>query len=878
MDSIRNDNYQGYTMEQQQQQTQFYTDPADQSQGPGAIKSPPMIPGARPYVDPNATGEVDPSAYPEPKDATHKIRGRSDFLDMFCNNVNQELLIAKTFYFFFFAAFGCLFPLMAVYFKQMGMNPLQTGILIGIRPFVEFIAAPFWGSMADRFHKGKMMLLCSVGSWILFTLAIGFIQPPATSCVVFNGTNHILKTPYTNAVNKRSVEHSAYFITTEDTDEPSVKNIAADMPGPDLPVLPHLYHKRSLKQASPDELDEQFFQQMKDWPSSITEPHWRRKRDTPLPPDHVIGKSPNVVHYTVNFKDFKGAEEDWLSPPLSSIVYRSSDVQKVFFLLLLVVILGEFFSCPALTLADSAVLSYLGDEADHYGRQRMFGSLGWGLSMFFVGIALDHSTAFPGHPCGPHEKERNYTICFAVFSVLMGCALITASQFKFDYSEAITSTTPEEAKEPVDNGPRPWNEPKIPLQEQKSQRQKLDEAIGTIKTKIFAQTMKEMPEWFVVLREFKNLRCGAFLFVAWWMGFGIGLIFAFLFWHLQDYGGTPTVFGIASVMNHISEIFAYFFSFRLIAQIGHVKVLCIGLTGNVLRFLYISWMKDPWWVLPFEFIQGITHAAVWAACCSYIAHNTSPHLRSSSQGVLQGIHHGFGRGCGAIIGGIFVNFFGTSVVFRSYGVVSLIVLAAFIFINFYRKDVGFQPDLPPEEDPREMAEEGTALAPHGVPANPLPRALSSQKLNEGASDAGYGTYNATNGMLDIPGSGGGGANPFIQGGTGGSGGSGGYNYTTQPPPPIFSETNPFRNYFAPSSPFPNKDSPVTSPDLSPDYESIKNRFQAYNDLLNGRNEIKDDSKSLKSPRHIQNPQPEVPQPVTHDHNPQPPSTANDYNW
>lgn len=94
---------------------------------------------------------------------------------------------------------------------------------------------------------------------------------------------------------------------------------------------------------------------------------------------------------------------------------------------------------------------------------------------------------------------------------------------------------------------------------------------------------------------------------------------------------------------------------------------------------------------------------------------------------------------------------GTAVVFRSYGVVSLIVLGLFIFINFYRKDIGFQPDLPPEEDPRQMAEEGTALAPHGVPANPMPRALSSQKLNEGAPDAGYGTYNATNGMLDIPG-------------------------------------------------------------------------------------------------------------------------------
>lgn len=84
----------------------------------------------------------------------------------------------------------------------------------------------------------------------------------------------------------------------------------------------------------------------------------------------------------------------------------------------------------------------------------------------------------------------------------------------------------------------------------------------------------------------------------------------------------------------------------------------MGLGGNVFRFLYISWLTTPWWVLPFEFIQGITHAAVWAACCSYIAHNTPPQLRTSAQGVLQGIHHGLGRGCGAVIGGMFVDAYG----------------------------------------------------------------------------------------------------------------------------------------------------------------------------------------------------------------------------
>lgn len=51
--------------------------------------------------------------------------------------------------------------------------------------------------------------------------------------------------------------------------------------------------------------------------------------------------------------------------------------------------------------------------------------------------------------------------------------------------------------------------------------------------KVFAQTTREMPEWVTVLRQFQNVKAASFLFVAWFMGFGIGLIFTFLFWHLQ---------------------------------------------------------------------------------------------------------------------------------------------------------------------------------------------------------------------------------------------------------------------------------------------------------------------------------------------------------
>lgn len=83
------------------------------------------------------------------------MRGRSDVLELVCGAgaVDPELLTVKTFYFFFYSAFGSLFPLMGVYFKQMGMNAGQCGLLIGTRPFVEFLSAPFWGGLADRWQK-----------------------------------------------------------------------------------------------------------------------------------------------------------------------------------------------------------------------------------------------------------------------------------------------------------------------------------------------------------------------------------------------------------------------------------------------------------------------------------------------------------------------------------------------------------------------------------------------------------------------------------------------------------------------------------------------------------------------------------------------------
>lgn len=132
-------------------------------------------------------------SFQTPKKSLHPFS--RDFIDSVCTVVNKDLLYCKLFYLFFFGAFGSLFPLMGIYFKQLGMNASQTGLLMGFRPFIEFLSAPFWGSLADRWRRGKEMLLFSILCWIVFTVAIAFVQPPAHKCLTFNGTHNILEVP-----------------------------------------------------------------------------------------------------------------------------------------------------------------------------------------------------------------------------------------------------------------------------------------------------------------------------------------------------------------------------------------------------------------------------------------------------------------------------------------------------------------------------------------------------------------------------------------------------------------------------------------------------------------------------------------------------------
>ncbi|CAF0762968.1 unnamed protein product [Rotaria sordida] len=701
------------------------------------------------------------------------LRRAPNLIDSLPSNVDRTLFYAKLFYFWYFAAFGSLFPLLSIYFKQMGMGPSYCGILMGFRPFVEFVSAPFWSVVSTRFRQAKNILLMALLSWIVFTVAIGLINPPPHSCWREMNSTH------------QSIERVGYKATTINSNikthmKRSVITMSTTMTTILLTNLKQktdiIEQRKNLTLNKTNTLKKNLLNSTINRIINATFSTSKQLKTTTIKTTQLTKINSNKDDYYDEDDDIENVDEDnaidenrrtttisnkkqsdtnnflhinapkktignpisitvtnlsLVKPFASPILYEQKDVRNVFMVFLLLIIIGEFFSAPAITLADAYTLTYLGQDTELYGRQRMFGSLGWGLAIFIIAMILDQSKSLTFYACGTSGPlEKNYTVCFAAFSICMIFAFITATRFQYSYN-----TTEQVPLNVLNQDLKRTVHPTTRLNTNEHNIHSIINDDEQVQINVqeqqnkFSNTIKLMQ----IIQVFMTLRNGTFLFIAWWMGCGVGLVFTFLFWHLQDLGGSPTLFGVASVINHTSELFAYFFLHELIHRFGHIKILYLGLLGNFIRFVYISIITNPWWVLPFEFIQGLTHAAVWATACSYLSQSAPESLRLSCQGVLQSFHFGFGRGCGALFGGFFASYFGTDITFRVYGIICLIFMGLFIYINKRHQQQlvsGYGQNIN-VDDPHQFIGNSPLLAPYGAPANPKWQTKFSSGLTAG---------------------------------------------------------------------------------------------------------------------------------------------------
>lgn len=496
-----------------------------------------------------------------------------------CCALNKVYLVSKGFYIFFFAAQGSLLPYLALFFKQLELPANQIGVITGLKPYMAFFFIPFWGCLADRFKKGKLLFVISMVAVILGMVAYALVPIDIceTKLTDLSKRYNPNMTKYRMLLKRTSHTSKYEPIDLESSQENPRSYLAGDssMRNKRLSNISELINHISLIKESTE------FAKL------------RRNGGIAHSGRHDMGSLDGLSEMA----DTSVEETPWSQSDMIAFQDQKRQTVKernssIFLYLLLATILSTLLSCPSLTLADTATVNLLkrNDETHKYGKQRLWGSIGYGSMAFLIGAAISRTHLCP--PGSARRKDVNYYPCFAMYVVCNTIALVIGTRFDFDNGgkkyDAHKDTPDAAQKEDVELS-RPEDETK------------------TNGKAILAG-----------LKLLTRPKHAMFIATAFYVGITMGFIRVFLFWHLKDLGGTQILFSIMTAVNCVAEVTLYFLSTKLIAYMGAVRVLYLGLICYSIRLFYYAFVSNPWTVLPVELLSGITTAAVWAAMMSYV--------------------------------------------------------------------------------------------------------------------------------------------------------------------------------------------------------------------------------------------------------------------
>ncbi|CAL1300368.1 unnamed protein product [Larinioides sclopetarius] len=283
------------------------------------------------------------------------------------------------------------------------------------------------------------------------------------------------------------------------------------------------------------------------------------------------------------------------------------------------------------TLSDTACCESIQKTGADFGKQRVWGSIGWGILAPVAGLIND------------------YTQDFLESWILMAVMLLVFL----------------------------WNISKLDLVKPHFSQNILRDVGTVLKSKEFL--IFEM----VILLN----------------GMGAGMIWFYLMWFLKSIGGSDFLCGLSIAVQCFGGALPFmFFSGWIIQKFGHYQVLCASLLAYVIRFLWYSYLQNPWWVLPVEIFHGITYGLYYTVIASYGKLSAKPGTEATTQSILFSTHEGLGEGIGCILAGISFDYYGghqtffISAIFCASGFIASIFLPLFIRKQNRRLDVT-QPQL-----------------------------------------------------------------------------------------------------------------------------------------------------------------------------------------
>lgn len=535
-----------------------------------------------------------PVSLQEPQKAEDRRRKRdkiqqSSYFKCF---YEADYLVFKGFCFFLYGAYGGLIPYLPLYFKQLFLGASYAGILVGIRPLIQCIGAPFWSVIADRYHAGKIIFLGSVIAWIAKAFVILAVRPHDQHCIEMysNKTANvsyvyaydlwteakqevkwvvlpldypiIIENNHVVVVKENEIEHA--------TGESLPKEILENRGPPDQKGRTkkgrRTYSIKQQANSTKTVLDERKLSKMSRISQKLTRRVTINARDEDMQDESEVEidlhrNKPNgalrskITHVMEVYKGELHTSVKFITS------IDTKEVDFMFVLFMMIIIVGEFLESPTYTLSDASLLKRLGDDREYYGRIRMWGSLGWAVASAMVGLLINYSTF---KLC--QVVENNYIIAFYVFVGFVAAAFTNSLWFPFRYDE-----------------------------------EKKFEDIGKVAPMLL------------------SLRHTSFLLATLYTGFCYGILVHFVNWYIDDIGGSSGIMGAAGAAREIAALIMFAMSATTLQALGNVNSMVFCLMAYIICFICYSILEDPWVAVALEILDGGTYGLVWSTCVNYMS-------------------------------------------------------------------------------------------------------------------------------------------------------------------------------------------------------------------------------------------------------------------
>jgi MFS family permease len=331
-------------------------------------------------------------------------------------NLSMYKLVFLTLY----GAFGSTLVYLPLYFKYLGLNAAQVGILTGIRPFIQTIGAPIGGFLADKYKRRKLIMVISLLAFVLKHLSILMVHPSHQTC--------ILRMP-----DNASSLHSNITNTTRRMGLETPSNLSKS----DFDAKKTSRHQKllSVNRARDQRLsNEEIAIRHDEYRKGLNKDDRKDKQQQPREEKTTLPQDTTRIRRHVNINGLSHSNNNNPSKQSKSYVLRDqSDTNKQFILLLFIILICEFVGSCFLSLLDAATVEYLDEDRNDYGKFRLWGSLGICIAAITIGAVIQQTMYWF---CD--SMKRDYRMLFYFLFGFSFLGLLPLLNTKHIYAEAKT--------------------------------------------------------------------------------------------------------------------------------------------------------------------------------------------------------------------------------------------------------------------------------------------------------------------------------------------------------------------------------------------------------------------------------------------------------